>query len=175
MKNEIPFSFKTCGALYLIPTIKVCSCGSSQQYPSLKIFSYIHVYLFYRDVDPVMELLIHFSIVSNNASDDIPTKTWDHVCSQLEMQGFIIISMGRKIPYFEVFDNWFLSPKFNSNNLRLLTCKYFLCLFSCCSVLQHKMRVMEYVLGIIDGAAMRSKISSPILMGFMALYLSNLF
>lgn len=122
-----------------------------------------------------MALLIRFSVVSNNTSGDIPTKTWDHVCSQVEMQEFIIISMGHKIPYFEVFDNWFLSSKFNSNNLRLLTCKYFLCLFSCCSVLQQKIRAMDCVLGIIDGATLGSKISSHILMGFMPFCLSNLF
>lgn len=122
-----------------------------------------------------MALQIHFSIVSNSASDDIPTKTWDHICSQAEMQEFIIISSGHKIPYFEVFDNWFLSSKFNSNNLRLLTCKYFLCLFSCCSVLQHKMRAMECALRIIDGAAMGSQIFSHLLMGFMPFWRSNLF
>lgn len=91
------------------------------------------------------------------------------------MQEFFIISIGHKIPYFEVFDSWFLSSKFNSNNLRLLTHKYFFVLASCCSVLQHKMRAMECVLGIIDGAAMGSKISSHILMGFMPFCLSNLF
>lgn len=101
-------------------------------------------------------------------SDDISTKKWDHICSQNgNAKIYHNNSMGRQVPYFEFFDNWVLSFKFNLNNLSLLTFKYFLCLFLCCSTLQHRTGAMECVLGIIDGAAMGSEMSSHILLGFM--------
>lgn len=52
-----------------------------------------------------------------------------YVSPKIEMWRFtIIICVGHKIPIlWGFFGNWFLSFKFNLNNLSLLTCKYFLC------------------------------------------------